>query len=220
MDRRVFLAGAAALTLAASACVAGGAPARRVSDGPANPTANSLDGWWVKDGKKEAWVAENGMISCVQPGGGWLTSEKEFGNFELSLEYRIPAGGNSGLGIRYPRVGDPAHVGMEIQILDDNAPEYRNLNPAQYNGGIYYQAAPTAKPAKAPGEWNQYRVRAQGPHVQVWLNGVKIQDINVDEFKEGKGGHMALAQRPKSGHIGMQSHGHRVDFRNIKVREL
>ena len=117
-------------------------------------------------------------------------------------------------------MGDPAHVGMEIQILDDAAPEYKNLKPAQYNGGIYYQAAATAKAAKAPGEWNKYVIRAVGPRVVIHLNGVKIQDVNVEEYTKAEGNYTPLAQRPRRGHIGMQSHGNRVDFRNIRIREL
>ena len=80
-----------------------------------------LTGWHAKNGKIEAWKANGEMISCVAPGGGWLTSDKVYGDFELRLEYRIHAGGNSGVGIRYPAEGDPAHVGMEIQVLDDDA---------------------------------------------------------------------------------------------------
>jgi len=180
-----------------------------------------LTGWHAKDGKLEAWKANGDMISCVAPGGGWLTSDKEYGDFELQLEYRIPAGGNSGVGLRYPAQGDPAHVGMEIQILDDDAPEYKGkLDPAQYTGGIYYQVAPKARPAKAPGEWNRYVIRCKGPRVQIKLNGVEIQDANMDQVTQGRGGHMALSQRPRRGFIGMQSHGHQVDFRNIRIREL
>ena len=52
------------------------------------------------------------------------------------------------------------------------------------------------------------------------MNQVTIQDVNVEDFKEGKGGHKALAERPRKGFIGMQSHGHQVDFRNIRIHEL
>lgn len=179
-----------------------------------------LKGWHVKDGKPECWKANGDMMSCVLPGGGWIASDKEYGDFDLVVEYRIPEGGNSGLGIRFPAQGDPAHIGMEIQILDDFAAEYKGLDPAQYNGGIYYQSAPKYKAAKAPGEWNKYEVHCKGPHIQVKLNGIEIQDINVEEFKVGRGGQKALADRPRKGHIGFQSHGHQVDFRNIRIREL
>ena len=220
MNRRTLLAGGAAgaaLWLLLSTASPGGA-----EDG-FRPLYNGRDlsGWHVKSGKLEAWKADGELLSCILPGGGWLTTDKEYSDFILRLEYRIPPGGNSGVGLRYPPQGDPAHNGMEIQILDDNAPEYRGkLIQAQYTGGIYYQSAPAAHPAKPPGQWNKYWIRCQGPRVIVRLNGVEIQNVNVEEFTQGQGGHKALAARPRRGFIGFQSHGHQVDFRKIKIREL
>jgi hypothetical protein len=214
MNRRVALLGVAALVA--------GCGAVRAAEGKWVKLYNGKDltGWHAKDGKAEAWKANGEMISCVAPGGGWLTSDKEYGDFELRLEYRIGPGGNSGVGIRYPSEGDPAHVGMEIQVLDDAAPQYATLKAAQYNGGIYYQSAPKTKASKKPGEWNRYEIRCQGPRIQVKLNGVEIQNINVEEFTKGEGGYKPLAERPRRGHVGMQSHGDQVDFRNIEIREL
>jgi hypothetical protein len=213
IHRRSFLTGAGALVLA---------PLAARAETGFRPLYNgrNLDGWRVKDGKLEAWKADGPLLSCVQDGGGWLTTDRPYGDFELRLEYRIPRGGNSGVGIRYPLQGDPAHEGMEIQILDDNAPQYANLAPAQYNGGIYFQAAPLARPANEPGEWNEYRILCRGPRVIIHLNGVKIHDLNVDEHTRAEGNYKPLAQRPKTGFIGLQSHGNRVDFRNLRVREL
>jgi hypothetical protein len=179
-----------------------------------------LSGWHVKNGRLASWKADGEMISCVASGGGWLTSDREYGDFELRVEYRIPPGGNSGIGIRYPEEGDPAHAGMEIQVLDDAAPQYRNLKPAQYNGGIYYQAAPSRKAAKPPGEWNRYEIRCNGSRVRVKLNGIVIQDVDVAEFTKAEGNYTPLARRPRRGFVGMQSHGDRVDFRNIRIREM
>ncbi len=214
MNRRaLLLAGGAALCWS----VAGNA-----AEGEWTKLYNGKDltGWHVKDGKLEAWKANGEMISCVAPGGGWLASDKEYGDFELKVEYRIGPGGNSGLGLRFPAVGDPAHIGMEIQILDDDAPQYKTLKPAQYTGGIYYQAPATAKAAKKPGEWNSYRVRCQGPKVEIWLNGKQIQNVNVEEFTKGEGGYKPLAERPRKGHVGFQSHGDAVDFRKVEIKEL
>lgn len=223
MNRRELLMGGGAAGLLVAGLGSRQVLAYQADQTPFTDLYNGKDlsGWHAKDGSINAWKANGEMISCVAEGGGWLTSDKEYGDFVLRLEYKIPTGGNSGVGIRYPKEGDPAHVGMEIQILDDDSPEYKGkLVDAQFNGGIYYQAAPTAHPAKAPGEWNIYTIRCQGPNIRVRLNRVTIQDINVEQFKEGKGGHKALAERPRKGHIGMQSHGNQVDFRNIRIREL
>jgi hypothetical protein len=214
MNRRVFwLGSAAALVLSAGFGLA-------ADKFESLYNGKDLAGWHVKGGKLDSWKANGEMISCVAPGGGWLTSDREYGDFVLRLEYRIPAGGNSGVGIRYPAEGDPAHVGMEIQVLDDAAPQYKDLNPAQYNGGIYYQSPPKARAAKAPGEWNRYVIRCKGPNIRVQLNGVEIQNVNVEEFVKGEGGHKPLAERPRSGFVGLQSHGDQVDFRKIEIREL
>jgi hypothetical protein len=213
MDRRAFIAGGA-LTLAGGAALAQGREFTKLYNG------KDLSGWHARGGKIESWKANGEMISCIAPGGGWLTSDKEYADFVLRLEYRIQPGGNSGVGVRYPAEGDPAHAGMEIQILDDAAPQYAALKPAQYNGGIYYQAAPKAKAANKPGEWNRYVIRCQGPNVRVRLNGVEIQNINVEEFTKAEGNYKPLAERPRKGFIGVQSHGDPVDFRNIEIREL
>lgn len=179
-----------------------------------------LTGWEVQNGKIEAWKAEGELLVCDGEGGGWLRTKEMFSDFVLRIDWKIPKGGNSGVGLRFPSTGDPAHVGMEIQILDDGDEQYKNLVDAQYTGGIYYQAAAKHGFAKPVGEWNTYEITCLGPHVTVVLNGQVINDAMVDTYKEGKGGHAALADRPEIGHVGMQSHGSRVDFRNIEIKNL
>ena len=179
-----------------------------------------LSGWQAKDGKIEGWKSDGELLSCTGSGGGWLRSEKQYSDFVLKLEFRIPAGGNSGVGLRFPLEGDPAHVGMEIQILDDDAPAYKNLVPAQYTGGIYYQAAAKRGHAKPPGEWNAYEITCRGPFIKIVLNGEVINEADADKYTKGEGGHLALADRPQVGYVGLQSHGSRVDFRNLQIRDL
>src|SRR4051794_1359936 len=119
MNRRlILLAGAACLALTAA-----GATAKSKWVDLYN--GKDLTGWHVKDGRDGVWQTNGELIVCKGAGGGWLTSDKEYGDFQLQLDYKIPPGGNSGVGLRYPAAGDPAHEGMEIQILDDDAPEYK-----------------------------------------------------------------------------------------------
>ncbi len=179
-----------------------------------------LSGWYAKDGKIESWKYENGVLSCIAEKGGWLTTKKEYDNFVLHLEWRIPEGGNSGVGIRYPEKGDPAHVGMEIQVLDDNAEKYNDLKPAQYTGGIYYQVAAEKGHTNPPSEWNVYEITCNGPQVTIMLNGVQINSANMDEVTIANGDYLPLSERPRKGHIGMQSHGTGVDYRNVMIKEL
>jgi hypothetical protein len=186
-----------------------------------------LSGWDVQHGKLSAWKANGDLLSCVGSGGGWLRTAKVYSDFVLRLQYRIPKDGNSGVGLRFPPVGDPAHEGMEIQILDDNAEVYQKMHlvPAQHTGGIYYQAPAKQGVAKPPGEWNSYEITCVGPHVKVVLNGQVVNDVLIDQYKKGAGGHKALAERPQVGYVGLQSHEsggkfEPIDFRDIEIKDL
>src|SRR5438094_647355 len=94
-----------------------------------------LDGW-KSTGNMKVWGAENGVIYCEGGGGGWLMTTKQYGDYELRLEYKMPKGGNSGVGIRSPLKGDPAYVGMEIQLIDDEGWP-GGLQKWQNTGAIY-----------------------------------------------------------------------------------
>ena len=83
----------------------------------------SLDGWKLMDKKGEGYGVKDGMIYCAKGGGGRLLTEKEFSDFIVRFEFKLEEGSNNGLGIRAPYEGDAAYVGMEIQILDDSAPQ-------------------------------------------------------------------------------------------------
>ena len=181
-----------------------------------------LRGWEVQNGTISAWQANGEILSCIKRGGGWLRTTTMYSDFVVRVDYRIPPGGNSGIGLRFPPKGDPAHMGMEIQILDDNAEVYKQMHlvPAQHTGSIYYQSPAKQGAAKPPGEWNHYEITCLGPHVKVVLNGQVVSDVMVDQFTKGAGGHKPLADRPKIGYVGLQSHETRVDFRNIELKDL
>lgn len=114
---------------------------------------------------------------------------------------------------------------MEIQILDDPAEVYKNIIPAQHTGSIYYQAEAKQGAAKPAGEWNHYEITCLGPHVKVVLNGQVVTDAMIDQYKQGKGGHKALSERPQVGYVGLQSHEsggkfEPIDFRDIEIKDL
>ncbi len=91
---------------------------------------------WKATGKMNVWGAEKGVLFVQGGGGGWLMTEKEYSDYELRLEYKMPKGGNSGVALRSPLKGDPAYVGMEIQLIDDdNWPG--KLQSWQHTGSIY-----------------------------------------------------------------------------------
>jgi hypothetical protein len=172
-----------------------------------------LKGWKVHSGKVEAWGVAAGVLFTSGSGGGWLMSEKDFANFELRLEYRLPVKGNSGVAIRSPLEGDPAYTGMEIQLLDDE--NYKGLRPSQYCGAIYDVVAPVRPAGRPAGQWNQMRIIAKEREVTVELNGNQVVQANLDAFRDLQK-HPGL-QRAQ-GHVGLQSHGSRVEFRNILIK--
>ena len=166
----------------------------------------NLDGWI---GDVEGYSASNGMIVCEPDKGGNIFTAREYDNFHLVFEFRLTPGANNGLGIRTPLEGDPAYEGYEVQILDDTAPEYKDLEPGQYHGSLYKLIPAKRGHLKPVGEWNHEEVIAAGDHVTVMLNGVAIVDGDVSTFG-----------RPERGYIGFLGHGSYVEFRAIKIKEL
>jgi hypothetical protein len=180
-----------------------------------------LSGWHVEGAGAtlSSWRTEGAILSCTK-GSGYLARDEEYGDFELKLEYRLPPAGNSGIGIRFPRGGWPSTDGMEIQLLDDAAAQYRDLKPEQTNGSIYTFVGPTSKPAKPAGEWNRLEVRCKGSEVRVKINGKLVCQADIDEITSPGKGTVPLNKRPRAGLIGLQCHNDPVDFRNIEIRRL
>lgn len=181
-----------------------------------------LSGWKVHAGKAEVWGAEKGVMFCQGGGGGWLLTDKEFGDFELRLEFRwTKEGGNSGIGLRVPRTGDPAYQGMEVQIIDDEGWEKvhkSKLAPYQHTGSVY-DVEPAKKRANKPvGEWNSVRIVCQGRKVTVEMNGEQINQVNLDDHKDKEKKHPGILR--EKGCVGFQSYNVRVEFRNIHIKEL
>lgn len=169
----------------------------------------------------EGYRVENGSIYSTVKDGGNLYTEKEYGDFVFRFEFKLTEGANNGIGIRAPLTGDSAYVGMEIQVLDDNAPGYKGkLRPAQYHGSIYDVVAAQPGHLKPVGEWNEEEITAKGRQITVKLNGATIVDANLDDVKDTAvlKKHPGLAN--KSGHIGFLGHGARVEFRNLRIKEL
>lgn len=181
----------------------------------------TLNGWQAAGKKGEGYVPENGILVCPATGGGNLFTVREYANFVFRFEFRLSEGANNGVGIRAPLEGDAAYQGMEIQILDDGAAVYRGrLKPAQFHGSIYDVVAARQGFKKNTGDWNQEEIRADGRRITVTLNGAVIVDANLDDVKDPE----VLKKHPglsrATGHLGFLGHGTRVEFRNIRIRQL
>lgn len=177
-----------------------------------------LTGWKTVEGSPDQWKAEDGLLVCAGGGGGWLSTTEQYGDFDLELEFRVPPDGNSGVFIRAPHEGNPAYTGMEIQVLDDRAKQYANLMPTQYTGSVYDVAAASPRVTKAAGEWQKLKIVCEGPHVKVTVNGTQVVDANLNDYPDKVATHSGL-KRDK-GYIGLQNHGSRLEYRNLRIRPL
>jgi hypothetical protein len=181
-----------------------------------------LEGWVLKGGRGPGYVVENGAIVCPAEGGGNLFTVKDYADFVLRLEWRLWEGGNNGIGIRAPLSGDVAYSGMEIQVLDDEAEVYQKMpiKPTQYTGSVYDVFPAKPGHVKRNGIWNAYEITADKRHVKVVLNGATVCDADLDQVKDPA----VLKKHPgllnRSGRIGLLGHGTRVEFRNLRVKEL
>ncbi|MDA1143005.1 MAG: DUF1080 domain-containing protein [Planctomycetota bacterium] len=173
----------------------------------------TLNGW---QGSLDGYFAENGILVCK---GGQLFTEKEYSDFVFRFEFKLPPGGNNGLGIRAPSQGNAAYAAMELQILENTAEKYATLAPYQYHGSIYGVVPARRGFQKKPGEWNYQEVIAIGHHVKVILNGEVITDAFLDQVypMDGKP-HPGLLN--KKGFIGFLGHGDRVEFKNIRIKDF
>jgi hypothetical protein len=220
MKRTLF---SLALTLAVFCVAAVRAEDNKAPEGfKALFNGKDLTGWKVNEGgKMDVWGAEKGVLFVQGSGGGWLMTEDEYGDFELRLEYKMPEKGNSGVALRSAMKGNPAfEAGMEIQLLDDewHKKNYPELKPTQLTGSIYDVVPPSKDALKKVGEWNEMRITAKGPKITIELNGQKIVDANLDDHKASEKRHAGM--KHTKGHLGLQSHDGRVEFRNIYVKAL
>ena len=180
----------------------------------------SLEGWHLIGGGGRGYVVEEGCIVCPKDGGGNLFTTRDYGDFILRFEFWTEPGGNNGVGIRAPLQGDAAYLGMEVQILDDAAPQYASLKPGQYCGSVYMVSPVKRGALKRAGEWNAMEIAARGRTVQVKLNGALVNDIDLNTVHDAA----TLAAHPgilrERGHVGFLGHQSLVKYRNIELAEL
>jgi hypothetical protein len=177
----------------------------------------------------KGYQIENGVIFSTKEDGGNLYTEKEYADFVLRFDFKLTENANNGIGIRAPLEGDAAYVGIEIQVLDDGGSSYTKLQPYQYHGSIYGMVPPKRGFQKPVGEWNAEEITARGRRISVTLNGTTIVDADLDDVKDEEmlKSHRDLSKPEGSrgiantkGHIGLLGHGARVEFRNLRIKEL
>ncbi|WP_232323790.1 ThuA domain-containing protein [Catenuloplanes japonicus] len=170
----------------------------------------ALTSGWAQAGPG-AFTNTDGTLTSTGGMGLYWHQAKQFSNYSLKLDWRMADDDNSGVFIGFPPSTDPwsaVNNGYEIQIDATDADD-------RTTGSVYtFKAADLAARDAAlnpPGEWNTYELLVEGERLQIFLNGVRINDFtNTDPV------------RSLAGHIGIQNHGDgdTVSFRNIRIKEL
>jgi len=180
----------------------------------------TLNGW---QGATGGYVAENGLLVCKKHGGGKLLTTKEYGDFILRFDFKLQPGGNNGVALRTPKDGNPAYMGMESQIIDnafyaDGKPF--KLRPYQCHASIYGCVPAKTGHMKPAGQWNSQEISCNGSQVKITLNGVVIVDTDLAKIEEPMDGRPHPGLKRAKGFLGFLGHGSRVEFRNIRIKEL
>ncbi len=195
----------------------------------------TLAGWhgFNKTGEVKNWTVMDGALVCLGAAkdahGGDLVSDKQYSNFELTWDWKVDKGSNSG--VMYHVIEDkkyqaPYETGPEYQVMDDiGFPE--KLEDWQLAGADYAMfPANEKKKLKPVGEWNSSKIIYNNGHVEHWLNGEKIVefDRNSEAWKkqraEGKWKDYPDYAKVTTGHIALQDHGNKAYYKNIKIKEL
>ncbi len=187
----------------------------------------SASSWrgFKSDKLPDGWTIEGGALARTGKGGDIVTVD-EFESFELKIDWKIAEGGNSGIFFHVSEdEGTVWKTGIEMQVLDD-AKHHDGQSPLTSAGSCYALYPPAKKVVRPVGEWNEARLVVKGPKVEHWLNGEKIVEYEIDSedwkkrVAESKFKAMPKFATNKKGHLALQDHGDRVEFRNIKVRTL
>ncbi|HWJ91856.1 MAG TPA: DUF1080 domain-containing protein [Flavisolibacter sp.] len=191
----------------------------------------TFNGWKKSNGQPftgKGWKIENGVLS-VDPTdgrGGDIVTTSEFGDFELSLDFNLEKGTNSG--VKYSLFKNTS-LGCEYQIIDDaNHPDAKLGKDGNRSLAALYDVLPVTgkKVVKPLRQWNNIRIVSKGRHVEHWLNGKKVLEyergseqlknaVAESKFKNDKGWG---EQTPSP--ILLQEHGDVIHFRNIKIKPL
>jgi hypothetical protein len=196
----------------------------------------SRNGWWILfDGKTMdawqsvgTWTTKGGLLLAPGREQSVLWTKTKYADYELDLEFRLEARGNSGIYLNDSTADTTNHAGrgVEVQLLDDAA--YDDLVAEQRCGSVFGRTARRRDAAKPAGEWNRLKIRCRRQRVVVTMNGQKIVDSDVltrEEIRALQTGDAVqdlklTGDELPPGRIGLQSHTGAVKFRNIRLREL
>ncbi len=175
-------------------------------------------------GPVENFEVVESAIRCKKGKGGTPYYNQDLTDFANRVEFKLPAGGNNGLAIRYPGTGDTAYAGMcELQVLDDNYEKVKGkIDPRQTHGSAYGMVAAQRGFQRPIGEWNFQETTVVGSTLHVELNGFVILDADLSTVDMATV--MAKKAHPgkdrKNGFFGFAGHNDAAEFRNIEIKDL
>ncbi len=192
----------------------------------------TLDGWRgykVPDASGSRWKIEDGFLT-LPPNDGKDTrgardiiSKATFDRFELTWDWRVAPGGNSGL--KYFVLEDrDAAIGHEYQLIDDERHADAKIGPHRQTAAFYDVLPAANRPLKPAGEFNTSRVVVRGQSVEHWLNGQRVLQYELDSpavraaVEKSKFKGIERFGKLQNGHILLQDHGDQVWYRNVKIR--
>ncbi len=233
------VAACAAPSIAAGGCCAAGAACVTQAQAPDNTLTSeekaqgwkllfdgkTMNGWGCTSAGSKGWIIDQGAICYTVRDGGMLYTKDRYGDFELKIDFMVDKGTNSGIFFRWDKLNDPVQTGIEMQVLDSAS----EATPGKHScGAIYDVLAPSENAMKPALEWNSAVIRCKGQYVSITLNGKRIIQLDLNRYTEphknidGSGNKFGTPYKDMSrvGYIGLQDHGGKVWYKNIKIRTL
>jgi len=188
---------------------------------------DALRGYRQKSFPTNNWVVDGDALKTVPGRAVDLITKEMYEDFELELEWKVKAGGNSGVIYRTVETNGPTwYTGPEMQLLDDQRhPDGKN--PKTSAGALYALIAPSKEKKLNPaGEWNRSKLVMSHGHVEHWLNDIKVVEYQWDSpelrelIKKSKFRDMPGFMKQSKGYVALQHHGEEAWFRNVRIRRL
>jgi hypothetical protein len=226
----------------AAGVIAGAAPPKEAPPNVLSPQ-EAAAGWRLLfDGKTTAgwhtfgrdrvvgWEVGDGTLIALGQGGDHandIVTDQDFESFELLVDWKLSPRANSGIFYHVVEQGyeEVYATGPEYQLIDDDGwPD--KLEGWQHTGANYAMRPPSQRAARPVGEWNHTRIVVNKAHVEHWLNGVKVVEDEMwtpdwqRRVQAGKWKDYPGYGQARRGKIGLQDHGNRIWFRNLKVRPI
>lgn len=200
-----------------------------------HPDSSSWDSLFAADLSnadfpKGVWYIEDGAMTANKDEAIW--TQKDLENFAIDLEFKTTEDANSGIVIYATDTKNWIPNSVEVQILDDGGPKWKDAAPTWKCGAVFGRLAATKSMVKKPGEWNRMTVSCQGPMVHVVLNGELVTQCDMRKWTSAKKNpdgsdippwlSRPMAEMATKGRVGLQGkHGNSlIYFRNVKIKPL